>query len=197
MANDELDVRQIPKPQRHPLIFERFAHLSEGAAFTVVTNHEPKHLRAEFERDQPGLFTWDYLEMGPRTWRVQIGRASFDIPRVLCNAQALTDDHTGAAAVGATWKLDVHDRHLDANVIRLAPDGQIEMHRGPDLDVLVLVVAGSGSLGSRSGAVPLLPGHLVWLPRRSDRSFVAGPNGIGYVTVHQRRPLLRISEAAR
>ena len=75
--------------------------------------------------------------------------------------------------------------------------GQIEMHRGPDLDVLVLVVAGSGTLVSRAGAVPLLPGHLAWLPRRSERSFVAGPDGIGYLTVHQRRPLLRISEAAR
>jgi uncharacterized protein (DUF2249 family)/quercetin dioxygenase-like cupin family protein len=197
MDNDEVDVRQIPKPQRHPLIFERFAHLSEGAAFTVVTNHEPKHLHDEFERDQPGRFTWEYLETGPRAWRVRIGRCSFGNPRVLCNAQGLADDDDGDASGGASWKLDVADRQLDANIIRLAPGGQIEMHRGPDLDVLVLVVAGSGTLVSRAGADPLLPGHLVWLPRRADRSLVAGPDGISYLTVHQRRPLLRISETVR
>jgi uncharacterized protein (DUF2249 family)/quercetin dioxygenase-like cupin family protein len=194
MPHDELDVRQVPKPERHPLIFERFAHLGEGETFTVVTNHEPTHLRDEFERDQPELFTWKYVETGPRTWRVKIGRSSFEVPRLLGNAQALTDDDTGPAA-GATWKLEVPVRQLDANVIRLAPGGQIDMHRGPDLDVLVLVVAGSGSLVSRAGVVPLLPGHLVWLPRRSDRSFVAGSDGVSYFTVHQRRPLLRLSES--
>jgi quercetin dioxygenase-like cupin family protein len=116
---------------------------------------------------------------------------------VLCTAQALTDDNTGGAAAGATWKLEVSDRQLDANVVRLAPGRAIQMHRGPDLDVLVLVVAGTGMLVSRAGAVPLLPGHLVWLPRRSDRSFIAGSDGISYLTVHQRRPLLRVSHTSR
>ena len=197
MGNDDLDVRQVPKPQRHPLIFERFAQLDLGAAFTVVTNHEPKHLRDEFERDQPGRFTWEYLEQGPRAWRVRIGRSSSDTPRVLGNAQAINAGHTDRGGAGTLWKLDVPDRQLDANVIRLAAGGEIEMHRGPDLDVLVVVLDGSGSLVGPAGAVGLLPGHLVWLPRRSDRSFVAGPDGISYLTVHRRRPPLRISEAVR
>lgn len=188
MTTDEVDVRKIPKPRRHPLIFERFTQLDVGGEFTIVSSHEPEHLRDEFERDHPGRFTWEYLETGPQAWRVRIGRRSADPPRVLCNAHELT-------ASGAAWKLDVPDRQLDANVIRLAAGGEIEMHRGPDLDVLVLVLAGSGTLVSRAGAVALLPGHLVWLPRRSDRSFVAGPDGISYLTVHQRRPLLRITEA--
>jgi len=192
MSNDELDVRAIPKPQRHPLIFERFGQLDVGGAFTIVSNHEPKHLRDEFERDHAGRFTWDYLETGPQAWRVRIGRSSADAPRVLGNAHELT----GSDDAGATWKLDVPERQLDANIIRLAPGGQIETHRGPDLDVLVLVVAGSGTLVNPLGSVRLLPGHLVWLPRRSDRSFEAGPEGISYLTVHQRRPLLQLSEAA-
>jgi uncharacterized protein (DUF2249 family) len=191
MTDDELDARPIPKPQRHPLIFERFSQLDVGGAFTIVSNHAPRHLRDEFERDHGGQFTWDYLESGPEAWRVRIGRCSSDLPRVLGTAH----EPTSSGDTGATWKLDVRERQLDANVNRLAPGGQIETHRGPDLDVLVLVVAGAGTLISRVGAVSLLPGQIVRLPRRSDRSFVAGPEGISYLTVHQRRPMLRISEA--
>lgn len=197
MSDDEVDVRQIPKPRRHPLIFERFAQLDLGAAFTIVSNHEPKHLRDEFERDHPGRFTWECLETGPQAWRVRIGRSSCDAPRVLCNARTLTGADSGRAALGATWKLDAPDRQLDANLITLARGGRIETRRGPDLDVLLLVLEGSGALVSPAGAVELLPGHLVWLPRLSERSFAAGPDGISYLTVHRRRSPLRISEAVR
>lgn len=46
---DELDVRQIPKPQRHPMIFARY---------------------------RPGAYDWRYLEgsQSDRLWRIQIIR---------------------------------------------------------------------------------------------------------------------------
>ncbi|MGI5329128.1 DUF2249 domain-containing protein [Actinomadura nitritigenes] len=71
---DEIDVREIPRGQRHPRIFARFARLGPGESFTLVNNHDPKHLRREFELAHPAAFTWDYVESGPELWRVRIGR---------------------------------------------------------------------------------------------------------------------------
>jgi uncharacterized protein (DUF2249 family)/quercetin dioxygenase-like cupin family protein len=193
----ELDVRQIPKPQRHPLIFDRFADLAAGEAFDLINSHDPKHLRQEFERDHPGRFGWDYLESGPETWRVRIGkRSTTDLPRVLCDAYALARADSTLDAGGAVWKLDLTERHLDANLIRLLPEGRIESHLGPDLDVLLFVVAGAGELITHLETMPLQPGHIAWLPRRSERSLRAGPDGLSYLTVHPRRPALGIAPVA-
>ncbi|HEY3869878.1 MAG TPA: DUF2249 domain-containing protein [Actinocrinis sp.] len=191
---DVLDVREVPKPQRHGLIIQRFAALSPGASFVLVNGHDPKHLRAEFDRDHLGAYEWSYLESGP-VWRIRIGRVTdADLPRPLCDTAAVLD---GAAdAAGAVWKLEVADRHLDANVIRLRPGARIDPHRGPDLDVLVHVLSGDGRIEIETGEVPLSAGQLVWLPRRSRRSIVAGAAGLGYLSVHPRRPGLAIQSAA-
>jgi uncharacterized protein (DUF2249 family) len=124
---DELDVRQMPKPQRHPLIFSRFAALPPSGSFVLVNSHDPKHLHQEFERDHPGTYTWQYLETGP-TWRIQITKLSAtDLPRILVNAAALSSSAPPTGAAGAVWKLEISERHLDANIIHLQPDGQIEL----------------------------------------------------------------------
>jgi uncharacterized protein (DUF2249 family)/quercetin dioxygenase-like cupin family protein len=194
MTAEELDVRRVPKPQRHPLIFDRFSNLASGAAFVLVNSHDPRHLREEFERDRPGGFTWEYLEAGPKEWRIRIGkRSASGLPRVLCNVDAVQQDEVTRDAAGALWKLDMRERHLDANLIRLQEDDRIALHRGPDLDVLVFVVAGDGELITSAGSSPLRSGDLAWLPRGSERSLQAGPEGLSYLTVHPRRPALDIA----
>ena len=191
---DELDVREVPKPQRHRLIFRRFAALAPGESFVLVNGHDPKHLRAEFDRDHPETYDWAYVESGP-VWRIRITRLTeADVPRPLCDTTAVLD---GAAdATGAVWKLEIADRHLDANVVRLQPGGRIDSHRGPDLDVMMHVLSGDGQVETETGTVPLSAGQLVWLPRRSRRSITAGPAGLAYLSVHPRRPGLAIQPAA-
>lgn len=73
---DEFDVRQIPKPQRHPMIFARFDALTEGESFILVNNHDPVHLREKFARDRPGAYAWRYLEGSDseKRWRIRIVR---------------------------------------------------------------------------------------------------------------------------
>jgi quercetin dioxygenase-like cupin family protein len=93
---------------------------------------------------------------------------------------------------GALWRLAAEQRHLDANVIALPAGKRIDTHTGPDLDVLMLVVAGAGEVDGADGAVEVAAGSLVWLPRRSQRSIAAGPDGLRYLTVHPRRPALSI-----
>lgn len=72
----ELDVRGVPPPQRHPLIFQTFEALRPGEAFVLINDHDPKPLYYQFQYERPGQFTWVYLEQGPEVWRVRIGRAA-------------------------------------------------------------------------------------------------------------------------
>ncbi|MEO6886376.1 MAG: DUF2249 domain-containing protein [Jatrophihabitantaceae bacterium] len=197
-AADLLDVREVSKPQRHPLIFGRFAGLAVGESFVLVNSHDPKHLRQEFERDHAGAFGWDYVDSGVlesdgRVWRVRISRAAtVPTPQELCNVQELLAGDHDADPMGAVWKLPVTERHLDANVIRVEANGQIASHVGPDLDVLMLVVAGSGTIMTDAAPLAVTSGSLIWLPRRSRRAIGAGEQGLAYLTVHPRRPALQI-----
>jgi len=69
-----LDVRELPPRERHPLIFATFESLPAGGAFELVNDHDPKPLQYQFSAEHPDRFTWDYLEQGPETWRVRVGR---------------------------------------------------------------------------------------------------------------------------
>jgi uncharacterized protein (DUF2249 family)/quercetin dioxygenase-like cupin family protein len=199
MADKELDVRQLRKPEKHPTIFATYAALAVGESFVLVNNHDPRHLRAEFDADHPGSYDWEYLEKGPEVWRIRISKlTSTPLPRILANT---TDLIVGADAepdaTGAVWKLQARERDLDSNVIALPAGGGIDSHTGPELDVLIHVLSGSGRLTTEKGTINLSPGALLWLPRRSRRQFAAGPDGLRYLTVHQRRQALVLEPLAR
>lgn len=189
----ELDVRAVPKPQRHPMIFERFAALEPGDSFVLVNTHDPLHLREEFDRDQPGSFDWVSRQAGPRDWRVRITRRTSPLPQILGETGALA---VAADPAGAVWRLEMSQRQLDANVVKLHPDERIATHAEPRLDVLLLVVGGDGSMTTEIATESIRPGMLVWLPRGSSRALHAGPDGLTYLTVHTRRPGLSIQPAA-
>ncbi len=70
----EVDVRTVPPRERHGLIFGAFQALGPGESFELVNDHDPKPLYYQFAAELPGLFTWDYLERGPETWRVRLGK---------------------------------------------------------------------------------------------------------------------------
>lgn len=44
MAAQQLDLREIPPPQRHPKIFDAFEALDSGEALVIVNDHEPTPL---------------------------------------------------------------------------------------------------------------------------------------------------------
>jgi quercetin dioxygenase-like cupin family protein len=117
------------------------------------------------------------------------------VPRVLC------DDALGLAArpgapAGVLWKLAESGRQLDANVVRLPPGGTVDTHAEPDLDVLVFVVSGDGTVHGEDGPLALAAGALMWLPHGSRRSLAAGGHGLSYLTVHRRRPGMQIGRRA-
>jgi quercetin dioxygenase-like cupin family protein len=112
------------------------------------------------------------------------------VPLALCDVQALAGP--SAASAGAVWKLAEAGRQLDANLVRVPPHERIGTHSEPDLDVLLLVIAGHGTLSGTGRAERLAEGVLVWLPRGSTRSITAGAGGLSYLTAHQRRPGMQI-----
>lgn len=69
-----LDLRQIPPPSRHALIFSTFEALLPGQALELVNDHDPRPLNAQLGLRAPGQFSWQYVESGPAIWRVQIGK---------------------------------------------------------------------------------------------------------------------------
>ena len=74
--SDTLDVRMIPPPQRHPMIFQRFVALPVGGSFILVNDHDPKPLYYQLNFEYSGQLGWDYLEQGPEVWRVRISRTA-------------------------------------------------------------------------------------------------------------------------
>ena len=158
MPDQELDVRPLRKPDRHPEIFRAFEALTVGESFVLISSHDPRHLREEFEADYPGSHEWDYLERGPAAWRIRISRlTAAGLPRVLADLRQPSADGEAPDAAGAVWKLGMRQRDLDSNVIRLQPGATIDSHVGPDLDVMILVLSGGGQVGTELG--PPAPGN--------------------------------------
>lgn len=95
---------------------------------------------------------------------------------------------------GARWTLAEPGRQLDANLIHLPAGQRVDTHTEPDLDVVLIVIAGGGIVGSPDGDQVLADGNIVWLPRSTTRNITAGKNGLSYLTVHRRRPGLQIGK---
>jgi quercetin dioxygenase-like cupin family protein len=96
---------------------------------------------------------------------------------------------------GALWQLAENGRELDANLVRLPAHAEVGEHQEDVLDVLLVVVAGSGRVAAGGDVLNLAPTTVVWLPRTSRRALAAGPDGLAYVTVHRRRPGLTIKSS--
>ncbi|MBI3347361.1 MAG: DUF2249 domain-containing protein [Burkholderiales bacterium] len=70
----QIDVRDITPRERHPLIFSTFRGLDGAEAMEIVNDHDPRPLYYQMQAEQPGQFSWDYVENGPFVWRVRITR---------------------------------------------------------------------------------------------------------------------------
>jgi uncharacterized protein (DUF2249 family) len=193
MPDPELDLRPLPDAGRRPAAFHAYDELAVGESLVLVSDDDAGRLRAEFDAEYGGGYGWDILGRSPTACRIRITRhASTALPRVLGDAAALGAAGGVPGEAGAVWKLQMLRRDLDSNIVALPPGEGIGAHAGPDLDVLLVVLGGSGRIGTELGALDLHPGALVWLPRRSRREFTAGPGGLRYLTVHQRRQSLTI-----
>lgn len=51
MTGTEIDVRDVPPQERHPMIHEAFEAVASGESVTVVNDHDPKPLFYEFDAE--------------------------------------------------------------------------------------------------------------------------------------------------
>ena len=102
---------------------------------------------------------------------------------ILVNSADLPDE----PGRGPVWSIAEPDRQLDTNLIRLPAGEEIPAHRGAEVDTLIHVTRGSGTLATDEGEHALRPGDVAFLRRRSVRGFHAGPDGLEYLTVHRSR----------
>jgi uncharacterized protein (DUF2249 family) len=70
----ELDLRDTPRPERHPIVFNAFNRLEEGESFVLINDHDPQPLRRQMERMREGEVGWEYIERGPELFRIRITR---------------------------------------------------------------------------------------------------------------------------
>ncbi|WP_030770085.1 zinc ribbon domain-containing protein [Streptomyces sp. NRRL F-2664] len=88
---------------------------------------------------------------------------------------------------GALWRLEGADRQLDANLVRHLPGTGGAAYTEDEVDVLLVVVAGGGTLTLDGTTSRLTPGFLGLLPRGTSRALLAGPEGLLVLTAHRRR----------
>jgi quercetin dioxygenase-like cupin family protein len=92
---------------------------------------------------------------------------------------------------GALWRLGSGE-DLQANLVRIEPGHEIGAHRNDEVDVLLLVVEGSGELQVDQRFHPLAPATLAHLPKGSVRAIRAGDLALVYLSIHRRRGGLAI-----
>lgn len=197
-ATPDIDLRGTPKPERHPRVDAAFRALAVGDSFVLANDHDPLGLRHQFDRDHTGSFSWEYLRREPQDWWVRLTRlTSTPLPRVVLDTREAALAVSDPDVTGAAWRLEPAERELDANLIALPPGESIAEHVGADVDVLLHVVAGTGTLRTEGEDVLLSPGEVVYLPRRARRAVLAGSNGLRYLSVHRRKETLPLTPTLR
>ncbi len=82
--SEELDLREVPRPQRHPLIFAKFDALAPGESLRLLNDHDPVPLNRQFEMTRTGQALWEYIERGPSLFRIRIRKvpssSAFGVP---------------------------------------------------------------------------------------------------------------------
>ena len=102
MDDVRLDVRPIPPPQRHPKIFAMFDALPPGRTLVLVSDHEPRPLRAEFDHKRPGTHRWVQRHLGDGRWEVRLTHLQGDAthsPILATLSQSLPFEHVASDAL--------------------------------------------------------------------------------------------------
>jgi quercetin dioxygenase-like cupin family protein len=94
---------------------------------------------------------------------------------------------------GPLWGAATGD--LNATLLAWAPGDRVAEHVNDERDVLLVVVAGGGTLTVDGGETTLRSGVAVIVPKGSRRAVEVGPAGIRYLTAHRLRGGLEIRPA--
>jgi quercetin dioxygenase-like cupin family protein len=99
--------------------------------------------------------------------------------------------HFAARGDGVQWSLPAPS-DLNANLVHLDAGSAVQDHVNSHVDVLFVVVAGTGTLRVDGHDLPLEPFTVVHVAKGSARAIVAAEHGLSYVTVHRDRGPLQV-----
>lgn len=202
-----IDVRPIPKPQRHPLIFDAMEKLDVGEALIIFNDHNPIPLRSQVETLFGEQFEWHYLEEGPEVFRLCFTRrnsapAGWQCPSLVKKSelpmQQLQAESVAPSPIrvnlletasvmthsGPQWAHESED--LDATLLAWEAGKQIEAHINTEVDVVWIGVAGEGRATINGKAFELRPGVALLIPKGCERA-VESTTRFSYLSVHRRR----------
>jgi len=131
-----IDVRTLTVWQRHPRIFAAFDRLPIGGRLEVVSDHEPRPLRYEFDVERPDEFVWDQRMLQEGEWRVAIDR----LPK-----QERAPDRAAFLrrnSVLALLDAETRERLIAATFERSVVSGEAIVEQGSDFPYLGFVQSG-------------------------------------------------------
>jgi quercetin dioxygenase-like cupin family protein len=101
-------------------------------------------------------------------------------------------DLSAVIAAGGTGAiLGRESEDLDLNLVRFADGGGVGAHVNREVDVVVIVLAGSGIVRVGSQELRLSAGNAVVIPKNVERAIQSSKQGeFAYLTVHRRRARL-------
>lgn len=70
----QVDVRILPKGERHRRVLQGFDDLKTGGTLLLLSDHDPKGLQYQFSVERPESYGWEYLQSGPDEWRIRISK---------------------------------------------------------------------------------------------------------------------------
>lgn len=75
MTQVNLDVRPVEPKHRYEKIMDAYESLGIGEAMELVVDHDPQCMYYTLLATRgDDAFSFEYLENGPETWRVLVGR---------------------------------------------------------------------------------------------------------------------------
>ena len=99
-------------------------------------------------------------------------------------------DLLGGAGSGPLWGMASAD--LNATLLAWPPGHEVPEHVSGELDVLVVVVAGRGTVTIDGQVHDVVAGSAVLVSRGARCRIAAGESGLRYLSVHRRRGPLQI-----
>lgn len=102
---------------------------------------------------------------------------------------ALLEVLDSSTASGALWAFETDD--LDCSLVNWKASEGIVDHVNSEVDVLIIVLQGDGTLNIDGSQFDLAPGFVALIPKGATRSISGGPEGLAYTSIHKRRKRLR------
>jgi quercetin dioxygenase-like cupin family protein len=96
----------------------------------------------------------------------------------------------GASGIGPLWGMASDE--LNATLLAWPPGHELAEHTNTEVEVLMVVLEGTGVAVVDEERHALAPGSLLLLEKGRSRAIVAGPDGLSYLSVHRRRGPLQL-----